>query len=97
MALCLSLILSACSFGEPAEGATGEEIYQELCASCHGGDLGGAVGPPLGPGSNSSDQPDEFLEVTITSGRGRMPSFSSTLDQEQLDRLIGYIRTEQQR
>lgn len=97
MALCLSLALTACSLGEPDEGSTGEEIFQELCASCHGGDLGGGVGPPLGPGSNASDQPDEFLEVTITSGRGRMPSFSSTLDQDQLDRLIGYIRAEQQR
>lgn len=96
LALGLSVAISACSLGEPADDATGEEIYQELCAGCHGGDLGGAVGPPLGPGSNASDQPDEFLEMAIMSGRGRMPSFSSTLEQDQLERLIGYLRVVQQ-
>lgn len=50
----------------------------------------------MGPGSNSADQPDEFLEVTIVNGRGSMPSFSSSLDDDQLDRLVAYIREVQQ-
>lgn len=91
----LLVVVTACSTGQPAETATGREIYTQLCSSCHGGSLEGRVGPPLGPGSNAAEQPDEFLEVTISNGRGRMPSFSSTLDQRQLTLLIEYLREEQ--
>ena len=86
------LILVSCSVGRPAEDATGEEIYSQLCANCHGDDLSGGVGPPLGPGSPSVSESDEFLEFTIMNGRGRMPSFESSLNDAQLDRLIVYIR-----
>lgn len=87
-----AVAVSACSPGGPPEDATGEEIYAELCARCHGTDLSGGVGPALGPGTNSAAESDEFLEFTITNGRGRMPSFSSSLDEQQVDRLVGYIR-----
>jgi mono/diheme cytochrome c family protein len=86
------LVVSACSLGGPPDDASGEEIYTELCTSCHGADLSGGVGPALGPGSNAEDESDEFLVFTITNGRGRMPSFESTLNEEQVDRLVGYIR-----
>jgi hypothetical protein len=46
-------------------------------------------------GSESAEQPDEFLEISILQGRGRMPSFQSSLNDEQLDRLISHIRTVQ--
>ncbi|MDP9494367.1 MAG: cytochrome c [Actinomycetota bacterium] len=84
-------MLAAC-VGRPAADATGEEIYLQLCANCHGDSLQGAVGPSLGPGSGVVSQPDEFLRVTISQGRGRMPSFQSSLSDEQVERLIGYIR-----
>lgn len=95
--LLLALVVGACSPGGPAEDATGEEIYAQLCSRCHGADLsGGPVVPPLGPGSNAAGEDDQYLEFTISNGRGRMPSFSS-LDDAQLDRLIGYIREVQSR
>jgi cytochrome c551 len=89
--LVTTVIVSACSLGAPDEDATGEEIYAELCARCHGADLGGGIGPPLGPGSAAAET-DEFLEFTIVNGRGRMPSFASSLDEDQLDRLIDFMR-----
>jgi len=79
----------------PAPDASGEEIYVRLCSRCHGEDLAGGIGPALGPGSNSANQTDEFLELTITRGRGRMPAFGSNLSAEQLDRLMGFIRERQ--
>lgn len=91
----LLALLAGCT-GRPPEEASGEEIYLQLCANCHAEDLSGGVGPPLGPGSNTAEQPDGFLEVTILRGRGRMPSFSSSLDTVQLNRLIGYLREVQQ-
>ncbi len=88
----LVLVLTACSAGKPAPNATGEEIYDQLCAHCHGADLDGGGGPSLGPGSDSATESDESLEVAIMSGRGGMPSFSSSLDDDQLARLVDYIR-----
>lgn len=91
-AVSLLLLLTACSVGRPPEDATGEEIYAQLCSNCHSDDLSGGVGPALGPGSATAQESDEFLEFTIVNGRGRMPSFESSLDDAQLDRLVGYIR-----
>lgn len=90
--LFLLLALAAGCTGRPAADATGEEIYQQLCSNCHGDDLGGAIGPDLGPGSVTAGHPDTFLESSILDGRGRMPSFRSSLDDDQLMRLITYIR-----
>jgi mono/diheme cytochrome c family protein len=87
----LMLVLSACSPGAPDEDASGEEIYAQLCARCHEADLSGGVAPGLGPDSNAATEDDEYLEFTVSNGRGRMPSFPS-LSTEQLDRLVGYIR-----
>jgi mono/diheme cytochrome c family protein len=90
----LSLALAAC-VGPVAPDASGEEIYLQLCSNCHARDLEGGIGPALGPGSETASQPDEFLVVSLVQGRGRMPSFASTLDDQQLDRLIGFIREAQ--
>ena len=96
-AMMLTLIaLASCSLGRPAEDATGEEIFNQLCARCHGESLEGVIGPALGPGSSLADATDEYIEFTIMHGRGRMPSFSSSLDQDQIDRVVGYIRQVQQ-
>lgn len=92
----LTLTLTACSPGGPDEDATGEEIYAQLCARCHGADLGGGIGPPLGPGSNAASETDEYLEFTVVNGRGRMPSFPSLGDQ-QIERLVAYLREAQER
>lgn len=95
IALTILGLLGACT-GRPSGGASGEEIYLQLCANCHAEDLSGGIGPALGPGSNSAVQPDAFLEIAILNGRGSMPSFSSSLDTAQLDRLVGYLREVQQ-
>lgn len=89
------ITLAACSVGRPADDATGEEIFTQLCSNCHGADLSGGIAAPLGPGSNSASRPDEFLEISIMHGRGRMPSFSSSLTERQLRLLIDFIRDRQ--
>ena len=86
--------ISGC-VGRPPEDATGEEIYLQLCANCHGDSMQGAIGPSLAAGSDAANEPDEFLRVTITEGRGRMPSFQASLSDDQVERLISYIRQEQ--
>ncbi len=91
LSIAFACALVACT-GRPAPDATGPEIFQQLCARCHGSELQGDVGPALGPGSDIVDEPDEFLRMTIHDGRGRMPSFRRTLTDEQISRVIAYIR-----
>jgi mono/diheme cytochrome c family protein len=93
-AVAMALAVSAC-VGRPSDDATGEEIYLQLCSNCHGDHLQGGLGPSLGAGSDAASQPDEFLRVTITEGRGRMPSFSSSLSDDQIDLVIDFLRSEQ--
>lgn len=50
------------------------------------------MGPALGPGSNSAEQPDSFIEFAIVNGKGSMPSFEASLNEGQVDLLVDYIR-----
>ena len=85
--LSMVLLLGACGSGEEEaseEPATEEDssasssdvdaegIAQSSCASCHGSDFSGGVGPALAGMSLSED---EFSE-TVRNGQGQMPAFS---------------------
>lgn len=93
--LALAFLLTAVACGGPAPDASGEEIYLQVCARCHGADLSGGVGPALGAESGAADRSDEFLVDTVTHGRGRMPSFSQTLTDGQIERVVAYLRAVQ--
>lgn len=57
---------------EQTASANPEEMYQNSCADCHGGDLSGGVGPNLqGVGDRLSV--DEIVDV-IENGQGQMPA-----------------------
>ncbi|CAN5231651.1 hypothetical protein BH18ACT5_BH18ACT5_14890 [soil metagenome] len=92
-------VLFFCILGcvdRPAADASGAEIYKAVCARCHDDDLSGGIGPALGGNSNAALQDDAFLRLTISDGRGRMPSFQNTLSEEQIVRVIEYLRSEQE-
>ncbi len=88
------LALAACQPSVETQ-ATGAEIFDQLCARCHGPDLAGGIGPAIGAGSRTAENPDSYIETTVTRGRGRMPSFGRVLDDAQLDLLVSYIRERQ--
>lgn len=88
-------LLTGCGEGLE-DSAGGEEIYNARCASCHRKDLTGGIGPALGPGSEAVDRPLDYYVITIKTGKGRMPSFRSTLTDEQIDRVIEYVISVQQ-
>ena len=72
----LLLVLSACGGGGVPSDATGEEIYVQVCARCHGEDLRGGTGLPLvGEDARSIDKPERYFVQSISAGIGRMPSF----------------------
>jgi aldose sugar dehydrogenase len=94
-ALVLLTLVSACSSRQLPADATGVQVFSTICARCHGKDLGGGIGPALGQGSEAAGMTDEFYHTTIVHGLGRMPSFGSTLSDQQVERVIEYIREQQ--
>jgi cytochrome c551 len=57
---------------EETTASAGEEVYQQSCLSCHGGNLEGGFGPALDKiGAEYSK--DEILDI-IHNGKGQMPA-----------------------
>jgi mono/diheme cytochrome c family protein len=88
-----AVVLAGCS-GVPAD-ATGPDIYSLSCARCHGSELEGGVGPPLGAGSAAAEKTDDHLVTTISRGAGRMPSFSGALTEDQIVSVVAFLRERQ--
>ncbi|NNU90216.1 cytochrome c551 [Anoxybacillus sp. CHMUD] len=75
-----AIVLAACGGGntateKPATGgeavSAAESLYKKSCASCHGQNLEGGVGPALDKVGGKYSQ-DEIKNI-ITNGRGGMP------------------------
>ena len=94
----LALLVYACGGGGVPEDATGEEIYVQVCARCHGEDLQGGTGLALvGEDARSIDKPERYFVQSISAGIGRMPSFRGTLNEEQILRVTRYVMERQGR
>lgn len=74
------------------DGATGEEVHQSRCATCHGGSGEGGSGPPL-VGVDDRLSRDEHIEV-VRDGRGRMPAWDDELTPEEIEAVVDYQRSE---
>ncbi len=76
-----------------ADIKTGEELYRQHCAACHGYDGNGGVGVPLTLPDFQYSVTNNYLKTTIRYGRpGRvMPAFPS-LSNADIKALIQYIR-----
>jgi len=79
---------------DPAARALGGKLFQTNCAGCHGVDARGAKGfPNLGDGDWLYGGSAELVYASITGGRGgQMPSFFGTIDEEQLQSLVAFVR-----
>lgn len=74
--------------------ASGEEIFTGNCASCHGADGGGGVGPAVAGGAVVEAYPEIEDEIAvITDGRGGMPAFGGPLSPEEIRAVAEYTRT----
>lgn len=58
--------------GEVADASAAEDLYKASCASCHGNDLSGGVGPALNTIGN--DLSADEIEEIILNGVGTMPA-----------------------
>jgi len=82
------------SMDDPAHIEDGKEIFEANCAGCHGAD---------GSGSNfgrdltdvATQQEDRTVHITsVTDGKGNMPEFGSSLSEDDIDKVISYVRLE---
>lgn len=80
--------------GGAANASPGAQVYSANCASCHGADGSGGVGPKLA-GSVARKFPniDDQIAV-VTDGRSSMPSFDGDLSAEQIREVVEYTRTD---
>jgi DNA-binding beta-propeller fold protein YncE/cytochrome c553 len=71
-----------------------EVLYQQHCASCHGADRLGAMGPALLP-ENLERLKRRAAEEVIARGRHatQMPGFGDQLSAEQIRQLVDYVYT----
>jgi cytochrome c6 len=80
------------------EGAASSATFRTKCAMCHGPDgSGSAVGKSMNvPDLRSpvvQKLPDAELAQVISNGKGGMPSFKSSLSEEQIHALVAQIRS----
>jgi mono/diheme cytochrome c family protein len=81
------------SGGGSGAGATGAQLFAANCATCHGADGQGAVGPQLA-GRVTQRFPDIADQIAlVTNGSGGMPSFSRKLSPQQIQTVVEYTRT----
>jgi mono/diheme cytochrome c family protein len=73
------------------DGAAGEDVYAQSCASCHGGTGEGGSGPSL-VGVDDRLTRAEHLDV-VRDGRGDMPGWDDDLTAEEIEAVVDYQRT----
>ncbi len=80
---------------EPPDLASGQEVFDEYCAACHGYD-GIRIIPeaPNFSDGESLEQEDPDLLTAIRDGKGEiMPLWLSDLSEQQMLDVLAYIRT----
>ena len=102
-ALLLGLNAAPASAADPKRG---NELYQQYCSGCHGPEGRGSKKSGFMPRPKNltmkgyTDQlPDEYLFAVISKGGASvnkseyMPAFEGTLQKEDIEDLIAFIRT----
>jgi mono/diheme cytochrome c family protein len=79
-----------------AEAITeGQALYKKFnCYACHGMAGGGGMGPNLTDETwQAGDGSDASLQTQIKEGKGAMPPFKSLLNDDQVWKLITFVRS----
>jgi cytochrome c6 len=77
--------------GITAEQPTdGKSIFTANCGSCHTLADAGTTGT-VGPNLDESRPPQELVVDRVTNGQGAMPSFSDSLDEQQIQAVADYV------
>ena len=73
---------------------SGAEVFANRCASCHGKDAEGGLGPQLSGGRMVLRFPEIADQIAVISnGRGGMPGFGDRLSAEEIEAVAEYERS----
>jgi len=82
-----------------ASGSDAGSTYNAKCVKCHGRDGRGKTtqgrrthARDMTDANWQNDVSDERLFNSITNGRGKMPAFKKSLNENQIDDLVNYVR-----
>jgi mono/diheme cytochrome c family protein len=76
---------------QPSGNAEGEALYaSQGCGGCHVLTAAGSEGA-VGPNLEETQLTEPEIAAVIANGRGAMPAFSGSLDEEEIDALAAYI------
>jgi cytochrome c oxidase subunit 2 len=82
------------SGGGGAAASPGAQIFSANCATCHGANGEGAIGPQLA-GKVVKAFPNVADEIKlVTNGKSAMPAWKGDLSPEQIRQVVEYTRTE---
>ena len=76
---------STAKAGVSPEVQKGQEIFASQCASCHGQDATGKLGPSL----HALPLTQQQIAATVQHGKGKMPAFA--LPPQQVDAVAAYV------
>jgi len=76
----------------PEQLDSGKKTFEATCSTCHGLDGGGAMGPNI-QGIPFRLGVDAVANVIKSGMPGGMPAFSSQLDAQQIQQVVGYLLT----
>jgi mono/diheme cytochrome c family protein len=96
-ALFLALIASGSAQVPDAQAAVqaGAILFRDNCARCHGANLeGGKKAPALAEIRQKKHWTDERITHRIQNGEGKMPPFRDSLNNDQIQQLIAYLRAD---
>jgi cbb3-type cytochrome c oxidase subunit III len=76
----------------------GEEIFQELCAGCHGPD--GRAQTDIGKAVQAADLTSEAIQQkseselskSVKGGKGKMPAFENKLADDEIKAVLTYVK-----
>lgn len=99
----VSVAAAACGGGSQPTGrpapttaaASGQQIYAERCAACHGSKGQGGPGSRLAGGAIANRFPNAENEAAVVregAAGGAMPPFGQILTPEQIDAVVAYTR-----
>jgi len=75
--------------GGGGNAAAGEQVFADTCASCHGAQGEGGVGPNLQESSVATDL--QAVEEQVRNGGGAMPAFGDELSDQQISDVAAFV------
>jgi mono/diheme cytochrome c family protein len=91
-------ILAGSSRATSSPAGDGATVFKSKCAACHGADGSGntAMGKKLSArdlrSAEVQNQSDAQLTGIIAKGKGKMPPYEKSLNQQQIQELVAFIR-----